>query len=165
VFGTNAGATQAYWNMPPLADGSQRAATGTGASIETLVQANVEPDIDCDGKGDETQDPSLTDGPCKSLPKQKLTAKKKQKLKSSSIRETVDKASSVKIIGKKLKTSTTSLAANAATSIKLAYSKKGKKSLKKALAAGKKPKVNLTATATDTFGNVSTATVSFKLKG
>ena len=40
--------------MPPLADGSNRGATDTFGTRELLVQADVEPDKDCDTLGDET---------------------------------------------------------------------------------------------------------------
>jgi hypothetical protein len=44
IFGLTAGATTAFWNMlPVLADGSGRAADGTGSGRELLVQAIVEP--------------------------------------------------------------------------------------------------------------------------
>ena len=43
VIGNNGGASQVFWNMPPLADGATR--TGTvGAGFEVLVQAVVVPD-------------------------------------------------------------------------------------------------------------------------
>lgn len=42
VLGSNAGATQVWWTLPPLADGSTRAGSA-GNAIETLVQAVVEP--------------------------------------------------------------------------------------------------------------------------
>jgi hypothetical protein len=61
---------QARWN-PPLADGEQADERGTGlagGACETPVQAAVEPDVDHDGYGDETQDQCPTDasvqGPC-----------------------------------------------------------------------------------------------------
>jgi hypothetical protein len=52
-----------YWT-PPLADSSNRQVTGNGGGLELQVNANLEPDQDCDGLGDETQDPNKADGPC-----------------------------------------------------------------------------------------------------
>ena len=43
VLGTNPGATMAFWNMPVLAEGATLAANGTGAGVEVLVQATVQP--------------------------------------------------------------------------------------------------------------------------
>jgi hypothetical protein len=37
------GATQLFWTMPPLADGSARPGTVAGGNVEVLVQATVEP--------------------------------------------------------------------------------------------------------------------------
>jgi hypothetical protein len=93
IYGTNAGPTIAYWT-PLLADGATLMGTGF-SNRELRVQATVEPDVDCDGKGDETQDPSLTDGPCKSPPVQTLTAKRKQKLSKAAVSERLDKAGTV----------------------------------------------------------------------
>jgi hypothetical protein len=46
-----------FW-QPPLRDGETRAPTGAFTS-EVLVNADLEPDCDNDGLGDETQDPEL----------------------------------------------------------------------------------------------------------
>jgi hypothetical protein len=64
IFGQVNNASAYYWN-PPLADGTNRSATGTAGSRELMVNATVEPDVDCDGKGDESQDQDTDDGPCK----------------------------------------------------------------------------------------------------
>jgi hypothetical protein len=63
IFAQTQQASSYYWN-PQLADGTNRTTNGTQAPLELLVQANVEPDADCDGRGDETQDPDISDGPC-----------------------------------------------------------------------------------------------------
>jgi hypothetical protein len=42
--------------FPPLADGQTRASDGTDNDVETLYSADIEPDADRDGFGDETQD-------------------------------------------------------------------------------------------------------------
>jgi len=56
------GVTYAQW-QPPLADGQTRAPDNTVTdSNELLVNADVEPDTDCDGAGDETQDASVQGG-------------------------------------------------------------------------------------------------------
>jgi hypothetical protein len=43
IFGANILGDTLFWNAPPLADGSQRAADGNGPMAEVLVQATVEP--------------------------------------------------------------------------------------------------------------------------
>jgi hypothetical protein len=63
LFATTAGASIYRWTTP-FADGTNRAADDTQGSLELLVQADVEPDVDCDGAGDETQDTNTADGPC-----------------------------------------------------------------------------------------------------
>jgi hypothetical protein len=63
IFETVPGSSIYYWK-PPLVDGSTQTASGTQGSAELMVQADVEPDVDCDGRGDETQDTNTTDGPC-----------------------------------------------------------------------------------------------------
>jgi hypothetical protein len=65
----------------------------------------------------------------------------------------------------KSKKSTTSLAANVKTKIKLKFSTGARKKIKAAIADSGPRKVTATSTATDTFGNVSTAKVKFKLTG
>jgi hypothetical protein len=182
IYNDNAGATMAYWS-PLLADGATLMGTAF-ASREVRIQANVEPDVDCDGKGDETQDSNLTDGPCKAPPVQTLTAKKKQKLAKAAVNETLNKAGTVSLQARvkvpggshprtlrllarvvKSKKSTTSLAANVKTKIKLKFSTGARKKIKAAIADSGPRKVTATSTATDTFGNVSTAKVKFKLTG
>jgi hypothetical protein len=49
---------------PPLDEGESRSATGFGGGFVGLFNADVEPDCDSDGFGDETQDPSLFGGNC-----------------------------------------------------------------------------------------------------
>jgi len=49
------GASRDTWAPPPLADGETRAPNATLA-IEAMVNADIEPDTDTDGFGDETQD-------------------------------------------------------------------------------------------------------------
>jgi hypothetical protein len=56
------GVTFARW-IPPLAGGETRAPTFTQPdNIEVLINADIEPDADCDGLGDETQDPAVAGG-------------------------------------------------------------------------------------------------------
>lgn len=52
--------TLGRWN-PPLGDGASPLAPAT-SNYELLVNADVEPDADCDGLGDETQDPIVAGG-------------------------------------------------------------------------------------------------------
>jgi hypothetical protein len=53
------GATFSIWNPTPLQDGDTRAPDSTGFVNALLYNADVEPDCDSDGLGDETQDPEL----------------------------------------------------------------------------------------------------------
>ena len=48
--------TATYFNSPGLGDGATSAPSGTQAGKRLLVEADLEPDIDGDGFGDETQD-------------------------------------------------------------------------------------------------------------
>jgi hypothetical protein len=67
IFAPTPGTSVYRW-IPPLVDGSNRAATDTRGTLELMVQADLEPDADCDGAGDETQDPNTADGPCAPKP-------------------------------------------------------------------------------------------------
>jgi RTX calcium-binding nonapeptide repeat (4 copies) len=54
------GATSVLW-LPPLVDNDPpRAPNGTGSGLQLLVNADIEPDCDNDGFGDETQDTNLS---------------------------------------------------------------------------------------------------------
>jgi hypothetical protein len=70
AFASTAGAIGAFWN-PPLANGGP-SSTGLAENLELLVNADIEPDADRDGFGDETQDQCPTDastqGPCPVTP-------------------------------------------------------------------------------------------------
>jgi hypothetical protein len=55
--------TYLFW-FPPLGDGEERAATAQNDEFEFLFNADLEPDCDGDGLGDESQDPSLLGGDC-----------------------------------------------------------------------------------------------------
>jgi hypothetical protein len=182
IYGVNAGATLAYWS-PPLSDGAS--SMGTSYASEAQVEANVEADVDCDGRGDETQDTNLGDGPCKSPPAQTLKAKNRQKLAKAAVRDTLDKAGTVtlrarvklpkrshlsrpmRVLSKvvRSKKSTTSLAAGTRTKIRPRFSRSVRKRIRAAIAAAGPRKAKVTATATDSFGNTSTARVGFKLTG
>jgi plastocyanin len=119
-------------------------------------------------------------------PRQTLSAKKKQKLASAAVTETVDKPATVelraRVKGAKqavgasgashvlsqaldAKRSTVSLTPKVATKIKLRFSRAARKRLRAALAAGGPRKVVVIATATDRFGKTSTAEASFRLIG
>jgi hypothetical protein len=58
-----ADASLGIWN-PRLQDGEAPRSAGSQFSGEVLVNADIEPDCDSDGLGDETQDPSLLGGNC-----------------------------------------------------------------------------------------------------
>jgi hypothetical protein len=75
VLANNGGATQGFFTSPPLADDDTRTASA-GAGLETLVRGVVEPDIDCDNKGDESQDVGATAGCTGTVTSAQLTGKK-----------------------------------------------------------------------------------------
>ena len=56
-----AGVALAAW-MPPIGNGETLPTAPFENADEILVNADVEPDADCDGFGDETQDPSISGG-------------------------------------------------------------------------------------------------------
>lgn len=63
------GSSYSYWFSPALAEGgAPRAYSATSPNTELLVNADIEPDVDGDDWGDETQDlcpeQSYTHGPC-----------------------------------------------------------------------------------------------------
>jgi plastocyanin len=117
-------------------------------------------------------------------PRQTLKAKKKQRLRKAAVTETVSKSATVRLRarlkgggkkarrsgGKRLlsqaldaKRSTRSLVANKKTKIKLRFSGKARKRIKKTLAKRGTWKVVVTAKATDGFGKTTTTKVRFRL--
>ncbi len=113
-------------------------------------------------------------------PVQRLRAKKKQRLAKAAVTETLDKAGTVKLRAKVMaaknarlsggsrvlsqaldaKRSTSSVKPRVATRIKLRFSKAARKRIN-----GGQWKVVVTATATDGYGNTSTAKTRFRLIG
>jgi hypothetical protein len=63
VDGSTASTTELRWD-PALPIGTSRPPNNTFTSGEILLNADVEPDADCDGLGDETQDPQVVSGGC-----------------------------------------------------------------------------------------------------
>ena len=116
-------------------------------------------------------------------PQQTLRAKKKQKLATATISETVNKRATValrasvkgaagrssraRVLSQALdaKQSTKSLEPGVSTKLKLKFSKAARKRIRAALATGGRVKVVVTATATDAFGKTSTAKARFRLIG
>ncbi len=118
-------------------------------------------------------------------PFQRLKAKKKQTLAKAAVRETLDKAGTVQLRAKVIaaknagpasrrrvlsqaldaKRSTRSLRPTVRTKIKLRFSKAARKRIKAEIANGGPWKVVVTATATDGYGNTSTAKTRFRLIG
>jgi plastocyanin len=116
-------------------------------------------------------------------PVQRLSAKKKQRLANAAVSVTVDKAATVKL-GAKVKGaaagssgasgilsqaldarwSTTSVAPRVRTKVRLRFSRAARKRIKAALGGGP-AKVIVTATATDGYGNTSTAKTRLSLVG
>lgn len=181
------GAREFVYPAPPPPDGgSTPLPVFTNDNYEDTFNVDVEPDIDCDGRGDETQDSDLNDGPCgdHSGPVQTLAAKKLQDVDKAAIRDTLSEAGKVTLKGKvkvpaasglgfrtfrlraravKTKASTKSLAANTKTKVKVRLSRRAKKKVKAAIADSGARRIRLTVTARDTHGNASTARLSFKL--
>ena len=121
-----------------------------------------------------------------SSPRQKLRAKKKQKLANAAVSETLDKAATVELRarvkgGKRsagtsgsshvlsqaldARRSTKSLNPGVRTKIKLRFSRAARKRIRAALANGRPMKIVVKATATDKFGKTSTAKTRFRLIG
>jgi plastocyanin len=120
-------------------------------------------------------------------PVQTLRAKKKQKLASAAVSETLDKPATVelratvkggkkkaarhsrasRVLSQALDTSrsTISPAPKVETKIKLEFSRAARKKIKAAIAKRGRWKVVVTATATDRFGKTSTAKAKFRLIG
>ncbi len=118
-------------------------------------------------------------------PFQRLRAKKEQTLAKAAVSETLDKAATVKLGAKVIaaknagpsggsrvlsealdaKRSTRSLSQQVRTKIKLRFSKAARKKIRTAIANGAPWKVVVTATATDAYGNTSTAKTRFRLIG
>lgn len=168
ILGEPIGATMAYWQLPNLADGETR--MGTSATMrEVMVQATVEPQSTTTTK-----------------PVQSLKAKKRQKVSKAAITDTIDKSGTISIRAKvrlpsgsarsrmlrvaartvKSKKKTFTLAAQTKTKIKIKFSKSARKKIEGAIQdSGEPSKAVVTSTATDGFGNSSTATVRFKLIG
>jgi hypothetical protein len=184
ILRNTAEASSTAWT-PPLPDGATLMGSNAG-SLQTMAEATVEPDVDCDGKGDETQDANLNDGPCGDhvAPAQTLTAKKKQTIRKAAVFETLDQQGTVSVQAKvklpggahartlrvltravKSKTSSATLAAGTKTKIRLKFSARARKKIKAAIRAFGPRKVVATAKATDAFANSSTAKVRFKLVG
>jgi plastocyanin len=120
-----------------------------------------------------------------SNPAQKLRAKKRQRFAKAAVSETLDKAGTVKLAAKVIaakkagssrasrvlaqaldaKRSTHSLKPTVRTKIRLRFSKAARKMIKAQIANGGPWKVVVTATATDGYGNTSTAKTRFRLIG
>jgi hypothetical protein len=184
ILRPTAEASSTGWT-PTLPDGATLAGTNVG-SEQTMVEATVEPDVDCDGRGDETQDTNLNDGPCgdHAAPVQKLTAKKRQRLAKAAVFEGLDQqgvvslrarvkvpsrshARTVRVLARavKSKRSRATLAAGRKTKIKLKFTARARRKIKAAIRASGPRRVVATAKSTDALGNRSTAKVRFKLVG
>ena len=61
------GSSSLFW-IPPLAENETRAPTSTGAQLALYLNAEVEPDTDADGFGDESQDACPAAAPDHTLP-------------------------------------------------------------------------------------------------
>jgi hypothetical protein len=166
ILSDTPGATMAYWQVPNLLDGQSRMGT-TATTREVPVQATVEPTSTTTTK-----------------PVQTLKAKKRQKLAKAAVTDTLDKSGTVSLRAKvkvpsgsharglrllaravKSKKSSATLAAQTKTKIRIRFSSGARKKIKAAIADSGPRKVTVTSTATDSFGNASTAKVRFKLTG
>lgn len=138
------------------------------------VLATVEPDVDGDGYGDETQDScpisAARQSPCPA-PIVRLLKSGTQRFAKLAIVESVNDDSrvvsqaSVKVGRKtwKSKLAEKSLTAGTAATFKFSFASSAKKAISVALKGGKKLKASVTVTASNAFGS-STATQSVKLK-
>ena len=139
-----------------------------------MLSADIEPDADHDGFGDETQDKCPTDAtthdacPDKTAPTTTLSGSAKQNfLKQKAVivtalpseAGTVDATGTISVPGAsktlKLKTASASAAANTKLTLKLKISKKVLKAVRKALRGGKKVKATVTVVERDAAGNQS----------
>jgi hypothetical protein len=156
------------------------------ANIRVNASALVEPDIDRDGFGDETQDQCPTDastqGPCPTAEppadtklEGSASAKGKQKQKGKKIvvkvKVKAEEDLEAKATGKvkvnptyKLKPKTMQVAGASSKTMQLVPKKKHGKKIVKAMKKGKKAKAKLTVKLTDEAGNTETEKLSVKLK-
>lgn len=157
-----------------LPDGATAQPTGSLSGFELMLNANVEPDADLDGYGDETQDKCTTDGtthdacPDKTAPITALSGASKQNfLKQKAVivtalpneAGTVNATGTISVPGAsktlKLKAASAAAAANAKVTLKLKLSKKVLKAVRKALRSGRKVKATVTVVERDAAGNLS----------
>lgn len=186
------GAEYTEWS-PSIADGSTATTFSYPFNQELLVNADIEADADGDGYGDETQDQCLTDattqGPCPAVvpqpqpqldttaPKQTIQIKEKQRLSKLRLTDTLDEDAVVtvsakvqkkkkkKILGRSEAT-TSSVTANVEKALKVKFSKKTLKKLKKYMRKQRKSKLiaTVTVSAVDQSGNTNTVEKQVSLK-
>jgi hypothetical protein len=164
----------AYYPPGRLPDGATAQPTGTLFGFELLLNADIEPDADRDGYGDETQDKCPTDAsthdacPDRTAPTTTLSGSSKQnflKQKAVIVTALANEAGTVNATGTinlpgasktlKLKAASASAAANAKTKLKLKIPKKALKAVRKALRHGKRVKATVTVIERDAAGNPS----------
>jgi hypothetical protein len=97
-FATTAGATRILWN-PPLVDGGLPMTGGTFTPREILINADMEPDCDADGFGDETQDPELIGPNCPPPPEPQAQPKADRTLTLDANKTRVKKGKRVTLSG------------------------------------------------------------------
>jgi len=167
---SQAGVTVARW-QPPLADGGvARLPTTTFAdSTEVLFNADVEPDADCDGFGDETQDPSVSGGcvpppPGGSPPSSEFSfgnVKRNKKNGTAKLTIEVPGSGDLELLASN-KLKATNKRAQAAGEVKLAI--KPKRKAKKKLAKKGRAKVKAEVTYTPDGGEPNTKSKRIKLR-
>lgn len=178
--GGTPGASALYF-APALINGATIAEDVVNGNTEFLVNADVEPDADADGFGDETQDTCLgIAGPangCAALaPAVKLTVAKRQSIRKLSGTVSLDRIGSVlaravvtyKVKGKRVTIKTklvkSPLVALTDTKLKFAFSKAQRAKLSKQLKSGRKLSAKISFVARDTGGSSSNASATVRLK-
>jgi hypothetical protein len=166
------GALLVVW-VPALGDGETRAPSGTEPDTELLVNADVEPDQDGDGFGDESQDQCRTDnvpagGPC-TAPTGRLGGRRTQRLRQRAVVVTVAGVSenstatargNMNVPGGsrvfRLRRAQRQVAAGGRATLRLRMPRRAIKAARRALARRKRVRASVRVTLTDAGGNART---------
>jgi hypothetical protein len=177
----NPGPILANW-IPGLADGESRAPSGYDQDLELLVNADVEPDADRDGYGDESQDACRTDavpagGPC-TAPGLVLGGRRTQRAvrqkavfvdagcptEACSARGTGTVSVPLTTKVYRLRPATAQIPQGGKARLRLKLTKKALKAVKRALARRKRVKAKVTVTVKDAGGNARRGSRTIRLR-
>jgi hypothetical protein len=149
----------------PLADAEQRNFDSTNSNFELLLNADIEPDADNDGFGDETQDQCTGQAGSQALPCSGFTIKsaKARKKGKATLVVSVPGAGTLSAGGKAFKTATATRADPSVGDLTLNL--KPTKSTRKKLEERRSLKSSLTVTYTPTGGSLATKTQRLRLRG